>query len=230
MNTKFLLEQLLGNSTDHSKNNSSLPNSRQNIPDDLSSILTGKGGAALAGGALGLLLGSKSGRKMGGKVLKYGGLAVIGTLAYKAYQNHQKQDGKAGTPPIQPLGQLSPSQEEAHSKAILIALIAASKADGHIDGREREMIDSEVRKITDDPQLQRWFETELAKPLDPAEVAKHSADEAMATEMYLASLLAIDEQNFMEKAYLGELARQLNIPPGLQAELERQAKKASELA
>ena len=41
-------------------------------------FLGGRGGAALAGGALGLLLGSKKGRKMGGKALKYGGVAALG--------------------------------------------------------------------------------------------------------------------------------------------------------
>ncbi len=35
---------------------------------------------------------------------------------------------------------------------------------------------------------------------------------------YLASLLAVDEQNFMEKTYINELARQLNLPLELQNE------------
>ena len=60
------------------------------LGNSLSSMLKGKGGAALAGGALGLLLGSKKGRKMGGKVLTYGGLAALGVLAYKAYGNWQQ--------------------------------------------------------------------------------------------------------------------------------------------
>ena len=41
----------------------------------------------LGGGALGLLLGSKGGRKLGGKALKYGALAGVGALAWKAYQD-----------------------------------------------------------------------------------------------------------------------------------------------
>ena len=43
--------------------------------------LSGKAGAALGGGAIGLLLGSKKGRKMGGKILTYGGLAALGVAA-----------------------------------------------------------------------------------------------------------------------------------------------------
>jgi uncharacterized membrane protein YebE (DUF533 family) len=102
---------------------------------------------------------------MGGKALKYGGIAVIGSLAYKAYQNYQSQQKNSGTNPVKPIGE---------------------------------------------------FDFELAKPLDPAAVAKNSENQAMAAEMYLASVMIVDEQIFMEKAYLGELAKQLkllNVPP-----------------
>jgi uncharacterized membrane protein YebE (DUF533 family) len=48
----------------------------------------------------------------------------------------------------------------------------------------------------------------------------------MAAEMYLASLLTVDEQNFMEKTYLQELARQLKLDPALQEQLALQVKQA----
>jgi uncharacterized membrane protein YebE (DUF533 family) len=242
MNTKSLLDQLLrsgsemlqGKSSGHSGYSQQPQYSKQSNPsggglsDTLSSLISGKGGAALAGGALGLLLGSKSGRKMGGKVLTYGGLAALGALAFKAYQNYQQQ---SPTPshqpnPVKPFDQLSAPQAEEHSTVILVALIAAAKADGHIDDRERELIDGEVAKLTSDPSLQRWVDRELKKPLDPAEVASHATDQAMAAEMYLASLLTVDEQNFMEKTYLQELARQLKLDPALQEQLAIQVKQA----
>ncbi|MNF19287.1 hypothetical protein D3C80_2239630 [compost metagenome] len=46
----------------------------------------------------------------------------------------------------------------------------------------------------------------------------------MAAEMYLASVLMVDEEHFMERAYLEELARQLRLDPGLKLELERQVR------
>ncbi|MNO09078.1 hypothetical protein D3C81_2320490 [compost metagenome] len=49
----------------------------------------------------------------------------------------------------------------------------------------------------------------------------------MAAEMYLASVMLVDEEHFMERAYLDELARQLKLDPGLRIELERQARQAS---
>jgi uncharacterized membrane protein YebE (DUF533 family) len=221
MINKNLLDQLLRSGTEmlQQKGQGGTP---ANPKMDLSSLLGGKGSAALAGGALGLLIGHKSGRKIGGKVLTYGGLAMLGTLAYKAYQGYQQQSQEANKSPIKPLNELPPGESEKHCKVLLISLIAASKADGHIDDRERSLIDSEVAKLTSDPGLQEWFKAELKKELDPAEVAKHATSKDMAAEMYLASLLAIDQQNFMEKSYLDELGRQLNLPLDLQAELKKQ--------
>jgi uncharacterized membrane protein YebE (DUF533 family) len=238
MNTKSLLDQLLRSGTDllQDKSDHRKPSklgsnhSKQNLNEDLlgnlSTAISGKGGAALAGGVLGLLLGSKSGRKIGGKVLTYGGLAVIGTLAYKAYQNHQQQSKNGSKESTKSLTELPQNEVEAHSKVILIAIVAAAKSDGHIDQHEQQMIDSEVAKMTSDQELQSWLKHELNKALDPAEVARYALNESMASEMYLASLLTIDQHSFMEKAYIEELARQLKIPATLKIELEKQAQEA----
>ena len=111
----------------------------------------------------------------------------------------------------------------------MIALIAAAKADGHVDDRERQLIDGEIGKLTQDPHLLGWVDLELKKPLDPAAIAAVATTPEIAAEMYLASILAVDEENFMERAYLQELAKQLRLEPGLQAELSSQAKKAIQL-
>ena len=77
-----------------------------------------------------------------------------------------------------------------------------------------------------DAELQQWLHAELEKPLDPAEVARAATTPEMASEMYLASLLAADEQSFMERAYLDELARQLKLDDALKLRLEQQLKQA----
>ena len=157
----------------------------------------------------------------------YGGLAALGVLTYKAYGNWQQQNkGTVDQHEPQTVDRLPAPQAEQHCHAILKALIGAAKADGHIDQQERQLIDSEIAKLTSDLSLQRWFDQELAKPLDPADVAGAATTEEMAAEMYLASLLVINEQNYMEGAYLQELARQLKLPTELKAELDFQAKQA----
>jgi uncharacterized membrane protein YebE (DUF533 family) len=196
------------------------------------------GAGAAAGGALGLLLGSKRGRRFGGKALKLGSVAALGALAYKAYgtwqaqQQAQQQAQAAGRPqaatppPAEPprtVNLLPAPEVEQHSLAMLKSMIAAAKADGHLDERERGLVEAELGRLQADASTRRWLEDEIRRPLDPADVARAAGSPEMAAEMYLASLLVADETSFMERAYLDELARQLRLPEGLKVELERQA-------
>ena len=64
-------------------------------------------------------------------------------------------------------------------------------------------------------------------PLDPAQIAQSARTPEMAAEMYLASLLVVDEESYMERAYLDELARQLKLQPGLKEQLEQHARAAA---
>ncbi|WP_349745173.1 tellurite resistance TerB family protein [Roseateles cavernae] len=184
---------------------------------------------AAAGGALGLLLGSKRGRSYGGKALKYGSIAALGLMAYKAYSNWQAQQSQPAGQPATPapaartVDRLPAPEREQHSRAMLKAMIAAAKSDGHLDERERGLVEAELNRLEADPTLRLWFEAELRRPLDPAEVAQAAATPELAAEMYLASLLVADETTFMERAYLDELAKQLKLPAGLKTELEAQA-------
>ena len=192
----------------------------------LGGLLSGAGGGALAASALGLLLGNKSARKYGGQALTYGGLAALGVLAYKAYGNWQANQGTAPQTEPQTIDRVPAPQVEQHSQAILKALVAAAKADGHVDERERQLIDGELNKLNGDPALRQWLQAELNKPLDPAEVARAATTPEIAAEMYIASLVLVDEEHFMERAYLEELAKQLKLDPGLKTELEAQVKQA----
>ncbi|MBV6287197.1 tellurite resistance TerB family protein [Pseudomonas aegrilactucae] len=192
----------------------------------LGSLLSGAGGGALAAGAMGLLLGNKKTRGLGGKALTYGGLAALGVLAYKAYGNWQAQQGSAPQREPQTLDRLPAAQAEQHSQAILKALVAAAKADGHVDEREKALIEGEFVKLDNDRELQQWLHAELHKPLDPADVARAASTPEMAAEMYIASVMLVDEEHFMERAYLDELAKQLRLDPALKLELEKQVRQA----
>jgi len=223
MNTRGLLDQLLKSGQDLLQNKAGAQQNKASADKGalggllgggsggLGSLLSGAGGGALAAGAIGLLLGNKKARKFGGKALTYGGLAALGVIAYKAYGNWQAQ--QAGAPQSEPqtLDRLPAQQVEQHSQAILKALVAAAKADGHIDERERALIEGEFTRLDNDQELQHWLHAELNKPLDPADVARAAGT----------------PENFMEKAYLDELARQLKLEPGLKLELEKQVRQAN---
>lgn len=207
--------------------------------DDMGKYATG----AAVGGVLGLLLGTRRGRSLGGQAVKLGSVAAIGALAYKAWQDWQAQQqaagaaGSAGTAAGvaggagAAVGAAAPRrfealpvpEQEAHSRAILKALIAAAKSDGHLDDRERGLVEAELQRLdaaAADPALRPWIEAELRRPIDPAEVAAAATTPDLASEMYIASLLAVDETTPMERAYLDELARQLRLAPALKAQLE----------
>lgn len=236
MNTRGLLDQLLKSGQDLlasktnpvGKNNGAAGGRPGGLLDgaNLGSLLSGAGGGALAAGAMGLLLGNKSARKLGGKALTYGGLAALGVIAYKAYGNWQANQASGQQAEPQTLDRLPEPQVELHSQAILRALVAAAKADGHVDARERQLIEGEFVKLSNDSELATWLDRELNKPLDPADVARAAATPEMAAEMYVASVLMVDEEHFMERAYLDELAKQLKLAPELKAELELQVRQA----
>lgn len=225
MNTRGLLDQLLKSGQDllQNKAGGSQQKGANAGTGTLGSLLSGASGGALAAGAMGLLLGSKKARK----VAVYGGLAALGVLAYKAYGNWQSQQGGAAATEPQTLDRVPAAQVELHSQAILKALVAAAKADGHVDERERALIEGEFTRLDSDQELQHWLHAELNKPLDPSDVARAARSPEIAAEMYIASVMMVDEENFMEKAYLDELARQLKLEPGLKAELEKQVRQAS---
>ena len=226
MNSKSLIDQLLKAGTDMMKGGGGASGTSRT-----KDMLVGAGGGAAATAALGMLLGNKRHNKMGGKVLTYGGLAALGVLAYKAYGNWQQQQGNVGvTQPPQTVDRLPEPLVEQHSQAILRALIGAAKADGHIDAKERQLIDGEIAKLTADPQLQRWFDQEMNKPLDPLEIASFATTPELAAEMFLASVLVVDEENFMERSYLQELSKQLRLDPALESELRAQVEQAKKTA
>ena len=94
----------------------------------------GKGAAA--GGLAGLLLGTKSGRKLA----TYGGLAALATMAWRAYS--QSPSGPAHPAPP---AALKPSPTE--KRIVLRAVLAAARVDGHIDEREQLLIDQEIARL-----------------------------------------------------------------------------------
>ena len=235
MNTRGLLDQLLKSGQDLLQNKAGgrRTDDRGGLGGcsavrGLGSLLSGAGGGALAAGAMGLLLGNKKARKVGGKVADLRRPRGVG----RDWPTRPMATGRRSRAPRrkrepQTLDRLPPAQVEQHSQAILKALVAAAKADGHVDERERELIEGEFTKLDNDQELQHWLHAELNKPLDPADVARAASTPEMAAEMYIASVMLVDEENFMEKSYLDELARQLKLEPGLKAELEKQVRQAS---
>ncbi|KII28918.1 Inner membrane protein yebE [Pseudomonas fluorescens] len=245
MNTSDLLEQLLRGSQGAMPRQGGSAAGQGDLGDLgglLGGLLGGGGGGASSAGAGGLgglggLLGGLlgGGSPMGGAPQRrsgggtnYAALASLGMMAFQAYQAWQRsqsaQQQQAPQQALNTVDMLEGPDVEEHSHAILRALIAAAKADGRIDDAEKKMIGKEIGRHTDDPELQQWLDNEVAKPLNPVEVAQSATDTAMAAEMYLASVMLVDDQQDAERNYLDELAAALGIEPDLQVHLEQQVK------
>jgi len=193
--------------------------------------LGGLAGGALAGGLTGLLAGTKTGREIGKTALIYGGTALIGGLAYKAWRDWQ--DGKpardSAIPAAAAAGEAqnevppadsaflpsSGRQQEELGRALVRAMIGAAKADGQIDPDERQRIEEQIAALGLDSEMRHVVQDELAGPLDIDAIVAPAVCEETAAEIYVASLMAIDRTRGTEQAYLTLLASRLNLAPGL---------------
>lgn len=198
---------------------------QQHIKQQSSSgTLKSLGAGAVGGGLVSLLMGSKKSKKLGKNALKIGSVAALGALAYKVYNDYQDKNASISNHNTQQ--DTFNAEDNIHSELILTAMIAAAKADGHVDQQEMERIELTLKQAGADLQLQSFLHSELNKPLVPTEIARLARSPQQASEIYLASLIVIDEQNFMEKAYLQELAKQLNLSPEVTFQLEQQLNRA----
>lgn len=219
--TKSLLDSLLGGVNDLTRGQGTkgLATTARGAWDGQSTM--GKG--AIAGGLLGVLL-SGSARRLIGSGVKVGGAALIGGLAYKAYTDWQQGKPAADDSPVAlPKPEGAFEIDDDFAERLLQAMVAAAKADGHVDERERGLIAQGLQQAGAAPELQRWLEAELAKPLDPLQVASAVDSPELASEVYLLSRTVIEQPTFMEQAYLDGLAQALALEPGLRQRLDVQS-------
>ena len=227
-----LLDQLMGGGARDGQNAAQKSGSGFS-PD----MLKGLAGGAAAGGLVSILLGSKGGKKLAGNALKLGGAAVLGGLAYRAWQNYQATKGAQTTAPVEPMKDVTPridgtpflpsAPEERNelSLVLLRAMIAAAKADGHIDATEQQSIFAKLDELNLDNDAKAFVIDELRKPLDIDAVVKGATTPERAVEIYAASVLAIDPDEPAEQAYLAMLASRLKLDPALKASVETEARK-----
>lgn len=199
----------------------------------LSGALQGKAGQVTdlarnnpmkAGALAAALLGTKTGRKLAGNVAAVGGVAAIAGLGYLAYRNYQSGKAPAGVapdapviePPVDsPFSLHSPSLSNDFALTLLRAMIAAAKADGHIDANERQRIMEKVHAVDLGAEAEAFIAKELADPIDLDALVAAGRTEEQRVEIYTASRLAIDPDTRAERGYLDLLAGRLKLPDPL---------------
>ncbi len=194
----------------------------------------GLAGGALAGGLATILLGTKSGRKLGKSALKVGGMALLGGLAYKAYSDWQAgRNAQASTvPPTQmlpppadtPFAELADAGHAPHTGELLIrAMIAAARADGRIDPAETARIREALSKSGLGADAEAFLFEVMGQPDNLERLVAGVDSTELATEVWLAARLAVDPDVPEERAFLDDLAGRLGLPSELVAHLEASA-------
>jgi uncharacterized membrane protein YebE (DUF533 family) len=180
----------------------------------------------LAAGALvAVLLGTDTGRQVTGTALKLGGIAAIGGLAYKAWQNYKngaKPEEAAKQPELLPPPEdtsFHPSQapqgESEFALTLIRAMIAAANADGHIDEEERKKIADKLHLAGIGAEAEQFLLAEIEKPKSIDELVAACHTDAQKLELYTASRLTIDSDTRVERGYLDLLAGRLKLPDAL---------------
>lgn len=224
LDPRALLNDLLG---------SNVPGTGKSVRDTAGQAAQMARDNPLAAGALaGLLLGTGTGRKITGSALKLGGLAAVAGLAYKAYQNYstgaEPGDEAAGSEPelLPPPADSpfnpaqAPQGEDGFALIIVRAMIAAARADGHIDEAERVRIADRLRLSGIGEEAESFLIAELEAPLDLDAVVGAARTDAQKVELYTASRLAIEPDTRAERGYLDLLAGRLKLPDALVDHIE----------
>jgi uncharacterized membrane protein YebE (DUF533 family) len=205
--------------------------------------LSGYGGAigtgAIAGGLASLLFGSKRIRKVAGSAVQVGAVAVIGGLAYKAYQNYRqgkpivpqsitdmladvtrsRDPGVAQQPAIR--AWIPPQDQSAGvSKLLLRSMIAAASADGHLDAAEYDRIRQQLATSNLNAEEQLFLTQLIMRPSTIEELAAEATTPELGAEVYAAARLAIDPDDTAERDFLDRLAAALKLDSGLRAHLD----------
>ncbi len=223
---KKLLDDLLG---------SNIPGTQGSVRQTADKAVQMAKDNPLAAGALAsILLGTGAGRQITGSAIKLGGLAAVAGLAYKAYQNYQAgkqpeqaQAGLQNEPELLPPpadDSFHPSQapqgETEFALSLVRAMIAAAKADGHIDAEERQKISDRLTLSGIDSDAERFLAAELQQPLDLDALVASAQSDAQKVELYTASRLAIEPDSRAERGYLDLLAGRLKLPDSLVDHIE----------
>ena len=226
LNAKSLLDNLMGSLNQMTKGQGAkgLTEKAKEAWNTQSTL--GKG--AIAGGLLGVLL-TRGGRRMLGTGLKVGGMAAIGGLAYKAYEDWKSGrasgEGAAALPGPEGTEFMPDDSAEADALAtrLLQAMIAAAKADGHVTAEERAAIDGQLGSLGLGEEATAMIAAELDAPLEVGRIAGLARSEAEATQLYAASLLVVDEAGEAERDYLSQLAAAMKLDQGLIDRLHSEA-------
>lgn len=213
-----LLEKVLAASKEIAEQGKNYAEDALNIPDsgvERENKLDGLKKGAFATAVLFGLLGTKGGRSITGKAIKIGGVAALGAAAYKGYKYWRNHHGGIAVHQLKGI--------EAQDRAFLLiaAMVSAARADGKLDDDESALLKREILEMNLSKDLFDQLAQVVDNPLTAAELSARVSDDAIASEVYLAARIFIDDDSSeSELAYLKDLVGGLGINQDLVAALD----------
>ena len=226
MGLQSLLDQFMGSSDQASASGNSTPGIGGTLGKLTSNTPAGLASGAAAGGIMALLIGNKSARNFAGKAVTYGGAAMLGGLAFKAYENWRQNSSRQAAAQHTTSESAFFESSPAFELTLMKSMIAAAKADGHIDATEQQNIFKAVERMGLSTEMKATIFELLSQPIPVDELARGIDSLEKKSEVYLASCLVIDPDLPAERTYLSQLASVLGLPQELALQLQRQAQQA----
>ena len=92
-------------------------------------------------------------------------------------------------------------------------MVAAAKADGHVDQNEMATIRGKLDEYQLGKEASTLILNELTTPLNATDIAALAqGDKQAALEIYLVSSLVVDDASQAEQQYLADLQQALGLP------------------
>ena len=203
IDAKGILDQLMG---------SKAPGDTNTMKDRAGQAVDMAKKNPLAAGALAaVLLGTGTGRKVAGSAIQIGGLAAIAALGYKAYQNYTAgkpllpQTENSALPDADVVEGTAFDQTaqgaagEMFTLSLVRIMIAAARADGHIDDAERETILGKLKTSGMNEEVQSFIDNEISNPVDLDGLVASAVTEEQKVELYTAARLTIAPDSRAER-------------------------------
>ena len=194
-------------------------------------IANNKLGAGAALGGLGaLVLGTQTGRSVAMSAAKIGALALIGGLAYKAYNNYSQGQAPTDVGPVEaepaPSGSGFEESDVSDQAAVtyLRGMIAAAAADGRLDADEQQRVTANLVQAGLDKEAEEFIAREVSNPASIDELAGNISDQREAIQLYTAARIAIEPDTAAEQQFLHALAGRLGIDDNLARHIDASAR------
>lgn len=200
-------------------------NQAKNTASQAVSNAPGGVGGLLGAGALGAILG----QTLSSDLMKNVALVGAGAVAWNFYQKwSQSKNGQPAAPAqpqANPWASNTPMTMEFDQTSMLImrAMIYSARSDGNIDAQELQRIETILKNMLPNSNVQPQLDAITKETLDPHTIAQNMQSPEQAEDIYRLSCIVIDIDHFMERSYLDALGSALGLTKERCLQLEEES-------